>query len=135
MSYSVNKILYIAYAHRLLNYNGKCENLHGHNGKVEVIIECDNLDSQDMVIDFVKLKKIIKKDVYENFDHTVLLHKDDPLSKILIENKQKVFLFDKNPTAEIIAQYIKDILTKKGLKVKEVRFWETESSMASIKED
>lgn len=135
MSYLVKKILNISYAHRLLNYHGKCENLHGHNGRVEVIIESDYLDSENMVIDFVKLKEIIKNSIYENLDHKVLLHKDDPLSKILIKNNQHVFLFDKNPTAEIISQYIKDTLTNKGLKVKEVSFWETETSMASVKED
>ncbi len=53
----VKKVFEVSYAHRLLNYNGKCENLHGHNVKVEVILEVNKLDNQMMVMDFIKLKE------------------------------------------------------------------------------
>lgn len=132
--YSVKKVFEIAYAHRLLNYNGKCENLHGHNGIIEVIIETEKLNDMCMVMDFVELKKIIKKWLDDNLDHSVILSEKDPLVKILKDNNQKVFTTEKNPTAEVIAQVIKKEIKNYGIKAREVRFWETNSSMASVKE-
>ncbi len=50
--YSVKKTYHVAYGHRLLNYKGKCENLHGHNGLVEVILKAEQLNSERLVMDF-----------------------------------------------------------------------------------
>ncbi len=131
----VKKVFEVSYAHRLLNYNGKCENLHGHNGKVEVILEVNKLDNQMMVMDFIKLKEIVRSWLDENMDHKVILSKKDPLVKILKKAKQELFETDENPTAEVLAQIIKNKLKEKGLSIKEVRFWETDTSMAAIKEE
>lgn len=133
--FSVKKVFEIAYAHRLLDYNGKCENLHGHNGIVEIIVETVKLDDMSMVMDFVELKNKAGRWLNDNLDHTVILSKKDPLAKILKEQNQKMFLTDENPTAEIIAKTIKDELNKMGIKAKEIRFWETQSSMAKIEEE
>ena len=56
--YRVTKEIWFCYGHRLLNYNGKCANLHGHNGKAVITIETAQLDSLGMVIDFTDIKKI-----------------------------------------------------------------------------
>jgi len=133
--YSIKKKFQIAYAHRLLNYNGKCENLHGHNGKIEVIIESDKLDAQSMVMDFAEVKKRVKNWLDENLDHRVLLSEKDPLVDVLSENQQKIFTTKDNPTAEVIAITIMKEMTKRGINVKEVRFWENETSMASVKKE
>jgi len=135
MKYSVKKIFEIAYAHRLLNYNGKCENLHGHNAKIEVIIETEKLNDEDMVMDFVKLKEKVKKWLDENLDHTVILSKKDPLTNALKKYGQKLFITNQNPTAEIIAKIILEELKKMSINAKIVRFWETDTSMAEVKED
>jgi 6-pyruvoyltetrahydropterin/6-carboxytetrahydropterin synthase len=135
MKYSVKKIFEIAYAHRLLNYNGKCENLHGHNAKIEVIIETKKLNDEDMVMDFVKLKEKVKKWLDENLDHTVILSKKDPLVNVLKKYDQKLFITNQNPTAEIIAKIILEELKKMSINAKIVRFWETDTSMAEVKED
>jgi len=135
MKYSVKKIFEIAYAHRLLNYNGKCENLHGHNAKIEVIIETKKLNDEDMVMDFVKLKEKVKKWLDENLDHTVILSKKDPLVNVLKKYDQKLFITNQNPTAEIIAKIILEELKKMTINAKIVRFWETDTSMAEVKED
>ena len=110
--FSVKKIFEIAYAHRLLNYNGKCENLHGHNGKIEVTVESDALNNQDMVMDFTYINNLVKKWLDENLDHRVILHKNDPLVKPLQEHSQRLFLTPLNPTAEIIAGVIKKEIKK-----------------------
>jgi 6-pyruvoyltetrahydropterin/6-carboxytetrahydropterin synthase len=135
MKYSVKKIFEIAYAHRLLNYNGKCENLHGHNAKIEVIIETEKLNDEDMVMDFVKLKEKVKKWLDENLDHTVILSKKDPLVNVLKKYDQKLFITNQNPTAEIIAKIILEELKKISINAKIVRFWETDTSMAEVKKD
>jgi len=135
MKYSVKKIFEIAYAHRLLNYNGKCENLHGHNAKIEVIIETEKLNDEDMVMDFVKLKEKAKRWLDENLDHTVILSKKDPLVNVLKKYDQKLFITNQNPTAEIIAKIILEELKKMSINAKIVRFWETDTSMAEVKED
>lgn len=132
-SFRVKKEFEISYAHRLLNYNGKCENLHGHNAKIEIIIESNKLNNQKMVEDFNYIKKIVKKWLDENLDHSTLLHSKDPLVKILKKYKQKLYLFKENPTAEIIAYEIANNIEKFGLNVKIVRVWETNTSMAEYR--
>lgn len=131
----VKKIFEISYAHRLLDYNGKCENLHGHNGKIEVIIKAEKLNSQMMVMDFVDLKKKVKQWLDENLDHKVILSRKDPLIKSLMENSQKIFITEENPTAEFLAMIIKKELKKIGIVAHRLRFWETDTSMAEIKEE
>ncbi|MCX7905273.1 MAG: 6-carboxytetrahydropterin synthase [Elusimicrobiales bacterium] len=129
--FKVKKIFEISYAHRLYKYNGKCENLHGHNGKIEILIESEVLDEQNMVMDFNEIKKIVSNWLNENLDHTTFLYKGDPLTEVLIKYNQKVLLFDENPTAEIIAKFILTSLEKIGIKnIKSVTFWETSSSLA-----
>ncbi|MEF3280020.1 MAG: 6-carboxytetrahydropterin synthase [Elusimicrobiota bacterium] len=133
--YFVSKVFEISYAHRLLNYNGKCENLHGHNGKIEIIVSSKKLDNEDMVMDFVKLKRIVGKWLDENLDHCIILHKKDPLVKILKKHNQKVFVLNFNPTAEVISKLIFDEVKKLGLNPRQVKFWETETSMAAVMEE
>jgi len=133
MKYSVKKIFEISYAHRLLNYKGKCENLHGHNAKIEIIITSNNLNDEDMVMDFVEIKKRVKDWLDKNLDHRVIISKKDPLKKVLQNHKQKLFLIDNNPTAEVLAKIILDELKKLKINAKIVRFWETDTSMAEVK--
>lgn len=131
--YSVKKIFYVSYAHRLLNYKGKCENLHGHNGKVEIKIESEVLDSEEMVADFTAIKEKAGAWLGENLDHRTILCEKDPLAAELARNGQKLFLTDKNPTAETLCKIIHEKISALGLKVKTVKFWETETSVASYK--
>jgi len=58
-------------AHNLTKYNGKCENLHGHTYKLVVTVE-GKPDNQDMVIDFVLLKKIVQNEVIDILDHAYI---------------------------------------------------------------
>ena len=129
--YKVTKIINFCYGHRLLNYDGKCRCLHGHNGRVEVELFSENLDSIGMVVDFGEIKNVIEEWIEQNLDHKMLLSKNDPMVKIFQENNEPVFVMETNPTAEAIAKLIYDFGISKGLPLKEVKLWETDTSFAA----
>ena len=132
--YKIKKTFHLAYGHRLLNYKGKCENLHGHNGVVEVALEAGELNHEKMVMDFTELGRTITTWLDENLDHKVILAKADPLAAVLKEQGQSCFLTADNPTAETLAKLVFDAARGMKLPVCKVAFWETPTSMASYKE-
>ncbi len=77
-------------AHFLRDYNGKCENLHGHNYKVYAHVRGSSLNEGGMLMDFSKIKSVLRE-VCKGLDHTNLNDMD---------------FFDQNPSAERIAVYI-----------------------------
>ncbi|MDD5019438.1 MAG: 6-carboxytetrahydropterin synthase QueD [Candidatus Omnitrophica bacterium] len=106
-------------AHNLREYRGKCEELHGHNWKVEAAFRRRGLDKTGMVADFVVLKKTLK-DVLDELDHKYLNAIGD---------------FKKaNPTSEHIARWVFERLKKKfsgkGIRVSYVKVWETDQNCA-----
>ena len=131
--FRVTKHIDFCYGHRLLNYDGKCRHLHGHNGRVEVQIEAEKLDARGMVQDFSDIKEAIKNWIDETLDHRMLLHKDDPMLPVLKQRGELFYVVDENPTAENIAKLIFHHARSKGLPVVEVRLWETPSSSASYR--
>lgn len=131
--YRVKKTFHLAYGHRLLNYRGKCENLHGHNGLVEVTLKAEKLDGDSMVMDFTELGGKVKAWLDENLDHKVILAKADPLAAVLAEQGQTCFLTSENPTAEVLAKLVYDEAAKMGLPAEEAAFWETPTSMAAYR--
>jgi 6-pyruvoyltetrahydropterin/6-carboxytetrahydropterin synthase len=110
-------------AHNLRGYKGRCEALHGHNWKVEARFEKESLDDIGISVDFVILKAKLK-DILRKLDHVYL-------------NKLDVFK-KQNPSAEniarIIYQNVKDTVKEKGLTLKSVSVWESESSCATYYE-
>jgi 6-pyruvoyltetrahydropterin/6-carboxytetrahydropterin synthase len=131
--FKVTKHIEFCYGHRLLNYDGKCKHLHGHNGRVEVDIAVDNLDARGMVRDFADIKSALKTWIDETLDHRMLLCKDDPILPVLKQRGEPCFVMDENPTAENIARLVFNHARAKGLPVSEVRLWETPSSCASYR--
>ncbi len=114
---------YFSAAHRLREYKGKCEELHGHNWKVEVSVEGRSLNPTGMVLDFKELKDKLKN-VLQKLDHRYL---------------NEVAPFDKiNPTSENVACYIygelKKNLNDAGIKLSKVTVWEAEKSGATYME-
>jgi len=129
--YRVTETVDFCYGHRLLRYQGKCAHLHGHNGRIEIELSSGSLDNQSMVADFGDISRIVRGWIEQNLDHRMLLHKDDPLVAVLRRHDEPVFLVDGDPTAESIARLIYDFAASQGLKVTQVRLWETDSSVAS----
>jgi 6-pyruvoyltetrahydropterin/6-carboxytetrahydropterin synthase len=104
-------------AHNLRNYKGKCEELHGHNWKVEVSLSKKALDEQGMVMDFKSLKETVK-DELSLLDHKYL--------------NDSEFFKKHNPTSENIAFFLHNKLSKRIKKTPiKVSVWETDSSCAS----
>ena len=135
MLHKVVKTIDFCYGHRLLDYEGKCRHLHGHNGLLEVAIESDSLDHRGMVMDFNDLRGVVKDWVDRNLDHKMLLHKDDPVADLLSEMGEPFYPMDDNPTAENILKHIYRQIRKEGLMVSEMRLWETPSSYTSYREE
>lgn len=129
--YKVVKEISFCYGHRLLNYEGACKNLHGHNAKVEIHLKNERLDARDILFDFTEIKTLIKTWIDQNLDHKLILRKTDPLAQVLIERGEPIFLLEMNPTAEALAKLIFEYGVTQHLPIEEVRFWETESSWAS----
>lgn len=107
-------------AHQLRLYNGKYENLHGHNWIAKVMVEADELDAMGVGIDFVKLKQFV----------------EEILGQLDYQNINEIPPFDElNPSAENIARWLflklKDKVNTAGTRVKRVEIFEMEGCGAS----
>jgi len=129
--YRVSKSVSFCYGHRLLNYQGKCQHLHGHNARAVITLERDSLDERGMVEDFSEVKRLVWEWLDNEIDHTLLLHKDDPILPVLQASGERVMVTDENPTAEVLARMIYEYVAAKGFPVTDVKLWETETSYAS----
>ena len=109
-------------AHALRGYKGKCENLHGHNWKVEVHVRGERLDSIGMLVDFTELKRVTRE-VMRYLDHRNL-------------NELQPFANEMNPSSEHIAGFVLQQVARQidsdRVKVYKVRVWETPSSSATF---
>jgi 6-pyruvoyltetrahydropterin/6-carboxytetrahydropterin synthase len=133
--YQVSKSVSFCYGHRLLNYTGKCQHLHGHNARAVITLESEVLDERGMVEDFSEVKRLVWSWLDEEIDHTLLLHRDDPVLPVLQNAGERVMVTDENPTAEVIARMIYEFVADKGYPVTGVTLWETETSHASYRPD
>lgn len=129
--YRVSKSVSFCYGHRLLNYQGKCQHLHGHNARAVITLASESLDDRGMVEDFSELKRLVWGWLDSEIDHTLLLHRDDPILPLLQDSGERVRVTEENPTAEVIARMIYEYVAAKGFPVTDVTLWETETSYAS----
>ena len=129
--FRVSKEIWFCYGHRLLNYAGKCKNLHGHNGRAVITLEAAALDPLGMVVDFTDVKRVIGKWINDTLDHKMILHEQDPVIPELKRLGEPFITLKVNPTAENIAKLIFDSARAANLPVVEVRLWETDSCYAS----
>lgn len=129
--FRVTKEIDFCYGHRLLDYDGKCRFLHGHNGRAIITIESPLLDPLGMVMDFSAIKKVVRGWIDDTLDHRMILHRDDPVLPALRQMGEPVHVIDVNPTAENIARLIFDFVRSRDFPVTEVTLWETDSSYAT----
>ncbi len=119
--YEVFKEARISGAHRLRDYKGPCENLHGHNWRVRLYVGAYELNGVGMVIDFKVLKDALNE-VCDRFDHTYL-NEISPFD-------------DLNPTAENICRYIFEEVDQRirdeRVRVTRAMVWETDNSCAVV---
>jgi 6-pyruvoyltetrahydropterin/6-carboxytetrahydropterin synthase len=108
--------------HALRGYKGKCENPHGHNYRVRVEVEGEQLDSIGLLLDFGELKRILRQ-LIDDIDHK-FLNDQAPFDSI-------------NPSAENIAKFIYDEASKQmhhvshGPRIKGITVWETDETSAT----
>ena len=117
--FSIKVEAYFSSAHNLRGYKGKCEDLHGHNWKIEAVVSSDELDKIGMLLDFKFLKMKLNK-ILDKLDHKYL---------------NKIPYFKKvNPTSENIAKYIYQALKRQAPQIKSVTVWENNTSSATYEE-
>ena len=129
--YRVTRAIDFCYGHRLLNYEGKCRHLHGHNGRAVITLAAAELDPLGMVMDFARIKRLVSSWIDETLDHKMLLHRDDPVLPFLRQQGEPVYIMNVNPTAENIARLIYDYIAAQGFPVVEVQLWETDNCSAT----
>ena len=133
--YTVTKEVPFCYGHRLLNHQGKCRHLHGHNATAVIRLESAALNELGMVCDFSDIGDYVKGWIEETLDHNMLLHSDDPVLPVLREAGERVYVMTANPTAENIARLIFEHVAAGGFPVAEVSIYETDSALASYRPD
>ena len=131
--FRVSREIEFCYGHRLINYEGKCRHLHGHNGLAVITLEAPALDTRGMLVDFGEIKRDVQLWIDENLDHNLLLCEDDPILPVLQREGERVFVMAANPTAENIAKLIFDRAKAAGLPVVEVMLWETPKCNAAYR--
>ncbi len=113
-----------AAAHNLINYQGDCENLHGHNWRVEVVVAAKELDKAGLGIDFKILKKQTNS-LLDELDHKYL-------------NDLTPFQND-SPSSENISRYLferlSETLNNENITVEKINVWESENACASYSLD
>ena len=93
--------------HRLSKNKSLCSNIHGHNYKLIVTLKSGFKNSEDMIVDFSEIKKIIKKSIIDLLDHSLILNQTDKkLIDFCKKNKYKTFITFGDPTAESLAELI-----------------------------
>ena len=127
--------------HALYGYDGKCKNVHGHSYKLSVtVIGTPISDSNNvkfgMVIDFSDLKKIVREEIVDVFDHATVFNKNTPhveLANELSNRGHHVILVDYQPTSEnMVIDFAKKIQDRlpNNIQLHSLRLQETESSFA-----
>jgi 6-pyruvoyltetrahydropterin/6-carboxytetrahydropterin synthase len=121
--YELKIVTHMAAAHQLREYEGRCENLHGHNWKIEVCVTGKKLAENGLLIDF-KLVKGATARLLEELDHT-FLNDLEPFKSV-------------NPSSENIARHIYQSLSRElnnqNVKVSEVTAWESDTACATYRE-
>mgnify|MGYP006190404117 CR=1 FL=1 len=127
--------------HALYGYDGKCKNVHGHSYKLSVTVIGTPIEDKSnvkygMVIDFGDLKKIVKEQIVDVFDHATVFNKNTPHIELANELEQRghhVILVDYQPTSENMvidfSNKIKHLLPE-NIKLHSLRLQETDTSFA-----
>jgi 6-pyruvoyltetrahydropterin/6-carboxytetrahydropterin synthase len=127
--------------HALYGYDGKCKNVHGHSYRLNVTVIgvpiSDNTNVKfGMVIDFGDLKKIVKEEIVNVFDHATVFNKNTPhveLAKELEDRGHNVLLVDYQPTSEMMVIDFADKIKKRlpeNIKLHSLKLQETATSFA-----
>ena len=118
--YEIKTQAHFSAAHHLLNYEGECENQHGHNWLVEVFVRGNTLDKSNILVDY----KVLKRELNAVLDK--LDHKDI---------NELEFFKGISPSSEKLSKFIYDEMKKRFENLHKVSVWETQTSCASYFEE
>ena len=119
-------------SHRLLHYQGKCHNLHGHRWKVEIWITGRTDNETNILVDYNEIKEVVNQ-----YDHQIILNEIDPMVP-RIEEFHPVITTPGDPTSELLAVLIRDAIEDKysrsgrNIRVETIRVWESPTCYAEI---
>lgn len=138
----VTKLSKFATAHRLRDYNGKCQNIHGHNYVVEITIEGTPVRTNSILVDFGELKSVFDGWLQENWDHAIIIRQDDhSLIEFCKAENMRHYIMPENSTAEYMASYLlkkfSEMLPKHFTDpcwMHSIKVWETDTSFAVMGE-
>ena len=123
-------------AHFLTDYDGKCENLHGHRWRVVAYIEVDRLQEsgtmKDMVVDFTVFKRDVRALALE-LDHTFIVEEGSlaPETVAALESESfRLYFVPFRTTSENLAKYFFERLAEKGYPVSQIEMYETPNNCA-----
>jgi len=128
-------------AHALHGYDGKCKNIHGHSYQLYVAIIGTPINKKDhpkngMVLDFGDLKRIVKQEIVDIYDHSIVLNKNSEhleLAKRISDYSHRMVLVDYQPTSEMmLIDFAKKIKAKLPdyVQLHSLKLYETNNSYA-----
>ncbi len=136
----ITKAFKFEMAHALKGYDGPCKNIHGHSYELLVTIAGHPIRDEShpklgMVMDFGDLKKVVRNEIVDEFDHALVLNRSMAQSLIgnLKENFEKIILLDYQPTSELMVVDFADRIQSKlpaGIQLKYLLLRETVTSYA-----
>jgi len=137
----ITKMFSFETGHALYGYDGKCRNVHGHSYKLSVTVIGNPISDSShvkfgMVIDFSDLKKIVKEEIVDVFDHATVFNKNTPhveLAKELSDRGHNVLLVNYQPTSEMmVIDFAEKIAARlpSRIKLHSLKLQETDSSYA-----
>ena len=136
--YVIRKEFKFEMAHRLMtSYTEVCQNIHGHGYILELFFKGSMLNEDGMIVDFKKVKDELKSYI-ESWDHTLVLHKDDPLNHAIGDIVKESFSLKSvayNPTAENMSRDMYDYIKEKFPILWKVRLHETKTGYAEYFEE
>ncbi|MFW5830822.1 MAG: 6-carboxytetrahydropterin synthase QueD [Prolixibacteraceae bacterium] len=136
----ITKRFHFEMAHTLYEYDGLCRNIHGHSYNLEVTLSGEprkeaGHPKDGMVLDFGDLKEIVKSQIVNRFDHSLMVNSKVPESqkKLLRKTTERMIVVDFQPTSENIVTYIAEILQQHlppTVSLFSIRLYETVTAFA-----
>lgn len=138
MKIRITKEFHFEMSHCLNNYDGACKNIHGHSYKLFVTLRGEpsrdkNSSSYGMVMDFTHLKKMVKENILDVFDHSLVIERNSPFIESIKQIDTKKNIVDFQPTCENLVLYFKkqiENLLPQNVELYKMVLYETASSCA-----
>lgn len=130
---SITKLFSFEAAHRISNYQGACNQVHGHSYKLQITVSAEMPGENDMVLDFKVLKELVQNHVLSLWDHSLMLKENVENRQFFLNYPGKVYWMDSEPTAERmlldISRKLEPILPD-HVNMEEIVLFETKTSFA-----